>query len=184
MAAAHRPWAADLLHFWFNRLRPEEWFGRSAIVDNELRRRFGRELEALGNRRPDEFLRDPLTARAAILLFDQIPRNLFRHSPKAFAYDPLAVAICKGSIARGWDRALTIPERQFLYMPMMHSEAIADQLLSLHLFTALGDAFITGFARAHYRMVARFGRFPHRNEVLGRKSTHAEERAVAAGNDW
>jgi uncharacterized protein (DUF924 family) len=179
-----RPWAADILHFWFFELRPDQWFGRSDSVDAELRRRFGRWLEALGGQPADAFLSDPPTTRAAVLLFDQCPRNLFRDNARAFAYDPLARAICKGAVARGWDRGLSVPERQFLYMPLMHSEAKADQLLSLHLFGALGDSFVFGFARMHARMVLRFGRFPHRNAALGRRSTPAETRAVAEGNAW
>ena len=124
------------------------------------------------------------TARAAVLLFDQLPRNMHRDSARAFASDPLARAIAKGAIARGWHRGLGKHEKQFLFMPLMHSEAIADQRRSLRLFTALGDMAITRFARAHAGMVVRFGRFPHRNAVLLRKSTPAELRAIAAGNHW
>ncbi|MEO6718254.1 MAG: DUF924 family protein [Novosphingobium sp.] len=182
--AAPRRWAAELLHFWFCHMRPGQWFGRDDICDARLRRRFGRELGILRNRPARDFLRDPNTARAAVLLFDQLPRNLHRDSAAAFASDPLARAICKGALSRGWDRNLGKHERPFLYMPLMHSEAIADQRLSLRLFTQLGDISITRFARAHYRMVARFGRFPHRNGVLGRRSTAAELRAIAAGNHW
>ncbi|MCB1476380.1 MAG: DUF924 domain-containing protein [Novosphingobium sp.] len=184
MAAAYRPWAADLLHFWFNKLRPNEWFGRSSVVDAALEQRFGHALAALGGRPASGFLGDPQTARAAVLLFDQVPRNLFRDDARAFAFDPLARAITKGAIDRGWDKGLGKSERQFLYMPLMHSEAITDQRLSLRLYAGLDDSFVLGFARAHYRMIARFGRFPHRNPVLGRRSTEAEKRAVAAGNAW
>lgn len=188
MAAAQgfpaRAWAADILHFWFFELRPDQWFGRSDVVDAELRKRFGHWLTALGGQPASAFLKDPLTARAAVLLFDQCPRNLFRDSPQAFAYDRLARAICKDAILRGWDRGLTRAERQFLYMPLQHSEHVADQRLSLRLFAALGNSFTLRFARAHYAMIARFGRFPHRNAVLGRRSTPAEKRAVAEGNAW
>jgi len=184
MTVAQRPWAAELLHFWFHDLRPGQWFGRSDAVDSELDRRFSRELAALANEPGTNFLTDPLTARAAVLLFDQCPRNLHRDSALAFATDPLARTIARGAIARGWDRGLDKPARQFLYMPLMHSEAIADQRKSLQLYAALGDSFVLSFARAHYRMVARFGRFPHRNPVLGRRSSPAEERAVASGNHW
>ena len=184
MAAAPRRWAAELLHFWFYRMRPGQWFGRNAVVDKALRRRFARELAMLQRRPAREFLRDPITARAAVLLFDQLPRNLHRDSAEAFACDLLARAITKGAIARGWDRNIGKRGCQFLYMPLMHSEAIADQRLALRLFSSLGDASITRFARAHARMVARFGRFPHRNAALGRKSTAAELRAMAAGNVW
>lgn len=184
MTAAPRRWAAELLHFWFHHMPQRQWFARDDALDAALRRRFGVELAALRKRPAREFLRDKATARAAVLLFDQLPRNLHRDSARAFACDPLARAIAKGAIARGWHRGLGKHEKQFLYMPLMHSEAISDQRLSLHLFTALGDMSITRFASAHSRMVVRFGRFPHRNAVLGRKSTQAELRAVAAGNHW
>lgn len=185
--AAHRPdrfWAAELLHFWFHKLGPQAWFAPDPRVDDALRERFERELGALQSRPASEFLSDPLTALAAVLLFDQLPRNLYRQSPRAFAFDPLARAIAREAIRRGWDRRLSRTQRQFLAMPMMHSEAMADQLLSLRLFVRLGWRHGWPFAVSHYRMIARFGRFPHRNPVLGRPSTPAEERAVAQGFAW
>ncbi len=182
--SARRRWAADLVHVWFHALAPADHFRRSDAVDALLRRRFAREWAMLRTQPPERFLDRPGDALAAVLLFDQVPRNLFRDSPTAFATDPLARAIAKGAIARGFARRMTRKERQFLYMPLMHSEQIADQRLSLRLFTRLGRGFGMPFARDHHRMVARFGRFPHRNAVLGRESTAAEERAIAAGNAW
>jgi uncharacterized protein (DUF924 family) len=184
LAAARRRWSAELLHFWFHTLRPGDWFRPGEAVDRELRRRFARDLAALRNRPAREFLSDPRTALAAVLLFDQVPRNIHRGRPEAFATDPLARAISHGVVARGWDRGLARAERQFLSMPLMHSEAIADQLASLAAFARLGPRFGWPFARAHYRMIARFGRFPHRNATLGRPSTAAERNAVAAGFVW
>ena len=189
MPAAQRRWAAELLQVWFHHLNWRDWFGGSQAVDDMLRRRFERDLSALHTQSAESFLQDPQTARAAILLFDQIPRNLYRGSAWAFAYDPLAREICLGALDRGWDkwgwhRGLTRPEKQFLGLPLMHSEDMADQRASLEYFTLLGDAHIRSFALAHYRMIARFGRFPHRNAVLGRASSPAEERAVAAGFAW
>jgi uncharacterized protein (DUF924 family) len=184
LAAARRAWAADLLHFWFHELGPSDWFGADARVDDELRRRYSRWLCALRFGPAREFLNDPQTARAAVLLFDQVPRNLHRRSPLAFATDPLARAIAHAALARGWDRGLDQPGRLFLAMPLMHSEAIADQRASLVYFAALGRPDILAFARSHHRMIARFGRFPHRNEVLGRPATAAERAAVEAGFAW
>ncbi|OYW46954.1 MAG: hypothetical protein B7Z08_05300 [Sphingomonadales bacterium 32-68-7] len=184
MAAPQRRWAAELLHVWFHELTPRDWFGSSARVDALLRKRFGRELVSLSGQPATRFLDDPWTALAAVLLFDQVPRNLHRESAKAFACDPLARGIAQGAIARGWDRALTPQQRQFLAMPLQHSEAIADQRRSLAYFTRLGRRYGAPFARDHWRMIARFGRFPHRNAVLGRASTAAEKRAVAAGFAW
>lgn len=184
MSAAHRRWAAELLHFWFHHLRPPQWFGRNAALDAALRRRFARDLRALGNRPAQEFLSDPQTARAAVLLFDQIPRNLFRDDARAYAYDPLAREITKCLLERGWDRGLTRSERQFVLMPLMHSEVIADQRESLRRFAALGDPGPLAYARAHARIIARFGRFPHRNAVLGRRSSPSEDHAIREGAAW
>jgi uncharacterized protein (DUF924 family) len=184
MSAAPRRWAAELLHFWFHRLGPKDWFGRSGEVDAELRRRFEPELLSLQTQSPATFLGDALTARAAVLLFDQLPRNLYRGSADAFAFDSLALEICYGALERGYDAGLDRSGRQFLGLPLMHSEDMFDQLNSMAYFTALQSSFIRGFALSHYRMIARFGRYPHRNKVLGRKSTEAELRAIAAGHSW
>lgn len=184
MVAARRRWAAELLHHWFHRLGPAQWFAPDAQVDAELRRRFARELSALRLRPAREFLRDPRTALAAVLLFDQLPRNLHRGSPRAYAGDALARAVARGALARGWDRPLTRVQRQFLAMPLMHSEAIADQRAGVAYFADLGSPEILAFARSHHRMIARFGRFPHRNDVLARPATAAERAAVAAGFAW
>lgn len=153
-------------------------------MDHELRNRFERDLQSLGSRPAGEFLTDPYSALAAVLLFDQLPRNLYRGTSQAFAYDGLARAISEGARARGWDKALSRVERQFLSMPLMHSEQIADQLECLEVFAALGRRYGMPHARSHYRMIARFGRFPHRNKVLGRRSTPAETRAVKSGFAW
>lgn len=182
MTAASRRWASELLHFWFEILSPADWWGGSPAVDDRLRKRFAHELATLGARPAREFLRDPLTARAAVLLFDQLPRNLYRNDARAFAHDRLARRIANGLIARGWHRRLRPDARAFAGMPLMHSEAMADQRASMAYFRNVPDNF--AFARAHYRMIARFGRFPHRNPVLGRASSAAERRAVAAGNAW
>jgi uncharacterized protein (DUF924 family) len=184
LAAPQRRWAAELLHTWFHTLGPRVWFAPDPRADAMLRRRFERELTRLAVRPAHEFLDAPRTALASVLLFDQLPRNLYRKTPRAFAFDPLARAIAKGALDRGWDRALTLPQRQFLAMPLMHSEAIADQRRSLEVYARLGPRYGWPFAVSHHRMIARFGRFPHRNEVLGRVSTRAEQRAVAEGYRW
>lgn len=182
MTAAPRRWAADLLHFWFHELGPDDWWGGSPALDVRIRRRFGREHAMLAGRPPREFLRDPLTAQAAILLFDQVPRNAFRGTPQAFASDPLALKLARGFVSRNWHRGLSKDACAFAGMPLMHSEAIADQRESLAYFRRVPASF--GFARDHWRMIARFGRFPHRNPVLGRRSSPAEVAAVAEGNAW
>ena len=184
MAAQRRRWAAELLHFWFHQLTPALWYAPPEWVDAELRRRFERELTSLGTQPAQHFLAGPQIALAAVLLFDQVPRNIYRDSPLAFASDPLAQAVCRGALMRGWEMRLTRPQRQILGMPLMHSEHIADQLAGLAYFAQHSPSFGFPFARDHYRMIARFGRFPHRNAVLGRASTPAERRAVEAGFSW
>lgn len=184
MSAAQRPWAADILHIWFAILKPQQRFARIDAVDDLLRRRFARVLPMLGNRPATDFLGDIKTAQAAILLFDQVPRNIFRNDPRAFRHDRLARAIAKGAMRKGWDRQLPVAGRQFFAMPLMHSEDIADQIHSLCYFATLGARGGYPFAVAHHRMIARFGRFPHRNDVLGRKSSPAELAAIVAGNHW
>ena len=182
MSMVARPWAAQLLHFWFHELRPSDWYRGGKRVDAAIEQRFARYWHMLHQRPASEFLESPLMATGAVLLFDQVPRNIFRDDPRAFASDGLARAITHGAISRGWDAMLGRQQRQFLYMPLMHSEDIRDQELSLAAFAALGTSL--DFARSHHRMIARFGRFPHRNSVLGRRSTAAEKRAVEAGFSW
>ena len=184
MAASQRRWAAELLHLWFHQLEPRDWFAPNPRLDALLRRRFSRELRGLHRRPARDFLTDPASALAAVLLFDQLPRNLHRGTPLAFATDALARAITHGALVRGMDEQLGPQQRQFLAMPLMHSERIADQRRSLAYFGRLGARYGAPFARAHYRMIARFGRFPHRNAVLGRRSSPAESAAIEAGNRW
>ena len=181
---APRPWAAELLHFWFEVLGPSDWFTPSAAVDAELARRFANDLHALGACSPEAFLPEPRVTRAAILLFDQVPRNLHRDTALAWAWDGLARELARSAIAHGVHRGLSRAEAQFVAMPLMHSEDIADQNASTAFFARHGDAHTLRFARAHREMVARFGRFPHRNEALGRESSAAERRAIENGFDW
>lgn len=183
MSAAPRKWAADLLQVWFNDLAPSEWFGSSEDVDQMLRIKFERKLMAVAGESPAHFLSDVKTAQAAILLFDQVPRNIYRDDPRTFATDPLALELCKAVIANGWDADLPGAERQFVAMPLMHSEDLADQEASAAYFSKHlpdnGD-----FAKSHHEMIARFGRFPHRNKVLGRETTEAEQAAIDEGFSW
>jgi uncharacterized protein (DUF924 family) len=171
-------WRADLLRFWFG-LGKEQWWKGTPELDEQIRRRF---LETWAEQRQlpvDAFLGDPLTALAGVILFDQVPRNIFRGSAEQYATDHLALAIAQAAVGRGFDDQLGAEERGFLYMPFQHSEDPADQKRSLQLFTALGEHDMLHYAKLHHDIVERFGRFPHRNRVLGRKP-RADE--VAAGN--
>ena len=183
MVASVRPWAGEILRTWFHELDSSDWYGGGKDVDTMLDRRFGSLLAALGNQPVDDLLTHPRTALAAILLFDQVPRNIHRGTAGAFAHDGKARALTHGVIARDWLTDFSRRERQFALMPLMHSEAIFDQRLSLRLFARHAPGALP-FARSHWRMIARFGRFPHRNEVLGRRTTPAEQQAINSGFTW
>jgi uncharacterized protein (DUF924 family) len=171
-------WRSDVLKFWFG-LKPEQWWRGPPELDEQVRDRF---LDLWKEKRqlpPESFLDDPLTAVAAVILFDQFPRNMLRGHADQFSTDSLALAIAKGAIERGLDEQLDKQERGFLYMPFQHSEDMDDQNRSILLFTKLGDEEQLDYARKHRDVIARFGRFPHRNAMLGRQP-HADE--IAAGD--
>ena len=171
-------WRSDVLTFWFGLTPERQWKGDPAF-DAEIRRRFEGEWTAKRQLPAQSFLDDPQTALAAVILFDQFPRNMFRTHADQFATDHLALAIARIAIERGFDDRLKPAERAFLYMPFEHSERIDDQDRSIALFTALGDDWLLGFAHKHRAMIDRFGRFPHRNALLGRTPRPEE---VAAGD--
>ena len=171
-------WRSDVLEFWFG-LEPAEWWRGGPELDHRIRERF---LKLWAEKRQlpaASFLTDPPTALAAVVLFDQFPRNMFRGHADQFSTDHLALAIAKAAIDRGFDDQLEPAERGFLYMPFQHSEDLADQRRSVQLFTALGDDFQLGYAKKHLEVIERFGRFPHRNAILGRPPRPEE---IAAGD--
>jgi uncharacterized protein (DUF924 family) len=175
-------WREDVLSFWFG-LRPEQWWRADPALDEDIRERFLELWEAERGRLPEDFLGHARDALAGVILFDQVPRNMWRGHADQFSTDPLALAIAKGAVERGLDGELAPQERGFLYMPFQHSEALADQKRSVALFTALGDAYQLGFAVKHHDVIARFGRFPHRNRVLGRQP-RADEAAAGDVVPW
>ena len=170
-------WRADVLKFWFG-LDPKQWWNGGEELDRRIRQDFlklwfeKRELPA------EDFLTDPLTALAGVILFDQFPRNMFRGDAEQFATDPLALAIAKGAIEKHLDEELPNVERKFLYMPFVHSENLDDQNRAVLLFTEIHDGEQIDYAKKHRDIIARFGRFPHRNAILGRAPRPEE---IAAG---
>jgi uncharacterized protein (DUF924 family) len=168
----------DILDFWFSQ-SPERWWKVDPAFDQEIRVRFLKLWEEERENLPEHFLEAADDALAAVILFDQFPRNMFRGHADQFSTDPLAIAIARDAIERGYDDGMTSDRRGFLYLPFEHSETIADQRQSLLLFTALGDADLLSYARKHYEVIEKFGRFPHRNAMLARKPTALE---AAAGD--
>ena len=171
-------WRDEVLDFWFG-LAPDQWWKVDPALDETIRGRFLALWEEERENVPEHFLGSPRDALAAVVLFDQFPRNMFRGHADQFSTDPLALAVAKGAVDRGYDAQLGPAERAILYMPFQHSEDAKDQTRSLLLFAALGDPEQLRYARLHHDVIARFGRFPHRNAMLGR-APRAEE--IAAGD--
>jgi uncharacterized protein (DUF924 family) len=167
-------WVGEVLGFWFEETTPKQWFEKDEAFDAEVRRRFLALHEALAVQPVAVLLTDARTALAAVLVFDQMPRNMFRGSQRAFATDPKALEIADAATARGFDSGLTKDERQFLYLPFEHAEDAEAQARCVALMSALGDPELTRWAEAHKVVIDRFGRFPHRNAVLARPSTPEE----------
>ncbi|MEK7453379.1 MAG: DUF924 family protein [Pseudomonadota bacterium] len=177
-------WAAALLDFWFNQVGEEGWYSHDPALDQHCIDRFAVLWSEKRTLPPESFLDRADDALAAVLLFDQLPRNMFRGQAQAFATDPIAREVARGAIALGYDIQIGGAGRLFFYMPFQHSEDLADQELSLSLFEGAGDTRSLDFARQHHATIARFGRFPHRNAALGRTTLPAEAAAVAEGSQW
>jgi uncharacterized protein (DUF924 family) len=176
-----------ILYFWFggaesDNERRKQWFLQDSTFDQEIGDLFHSDVEAalagawdspaeISAEMPDG---TPNGSLALIILLDQLPRNLYRGSARAFAGDDRALKIAKAAVDRGFDQALGLFRRVFMYMPFEHSEELADQETSVSLFTALGDKGTLDFAIRHYDVIKRFGRFPHRNKLLGRDSRPEE----------
>lgn len=185
MSGTSEPESAAVLAFWFG--APDDpafagprkaWFGKNDTFDAQIRQRFGGLYERAAAGACDGWRDDPASCLALILVFDQFPRNMFRGTPKAFATDARALAVARHAVARGDDRAVPPAHRSFYYLPFEHSEDMADQNRAVALFETVephpGREEGIDYAVRHRDIIARFGRFPHRNAILGRAST-AEE---------
>lgn len=170
----------DVLDFWFSETDPDNWFERSDAFDAELRARFGAAVASARDGGLADWHDTPRGCLALIILIDQFSRNIYRDSPEAWSADPVALSCMNRAIDRNDDATLNHDERKFLYMPLMHSEALADQERCVALFRDLADEgaedgeLALAFAIRHHEIIERFGRFPHRNQILGRDSTPEE----------
>jgi uncharacterized protein (DUF924 family) len=164
----------EIIQFWFETLRPEDWYRKDRATDANIAARFGAIYQQLKAAVSPAWLSDPKGILAAILVLDRFPRNMFRDDPRAFATDAQALALAKQAIAKGADMRLPPDQRAFIYLPFQHSEDEADQARSVELFTALGNPNNLDFAIRHKAIIDRFGRFPHRNAALGRATTEEE----------
>ncbi len=164
----------EVLHFWFEELEPRQWWAKDAALDQAIGERFS-EIHRMACRcELADWRADARGRLAEIIVLDQFSRNLYRDSPLAFANDALALALAQEAIDRGMDGELQPVERSFIYMPFMHSESAKIHEIAVGLFEANGIAGNLEFEYKHKRIIDRFGRYPHRNAVLGRASTEAE----------
>ncbi len=177
-------WAEQLIACWFEEHGENDWFGGGAAFDALLASRFAGWRTSLREQPLAQFTIGAATALAAVILFDQLPRNIHRDTAEAFATDHIARAISRHAVARCFDTALTPTERLFLYLPFEHSEDVQDQAEAVRLISALGNDGWTEFALNHQAVIDQFGRFPHRNAALGRSNRAGEAEAVAAGAHW
>ncbi|RDI42721.1 DUF924 family protein [Aquicella lusitana] len=183
----------ELLNFWFGTLgsadlptsdRTNLWFGDSEVVRQQLLELFGKEFDAAISGKLNDWAKTPRGRLALIILLDQFPRYIYRHSPQAFAYDAEAQKLCIEGLHEKMDHSLTLIERVFFYMPLVHAESSESQEKSIRLYQDLVTLSMTettqiyqlflAYAYAHFRVIKEFGRFPQRNKVLGRDSTEAE----------
>lgn len=166
----------EVLDYWLDAVGPEGWYAGGVELDDEIRTLWADLWNAAREGGLDHWVDGAAGTLAYIILCDQFPRNMWRGEAKAFATDPLALAAARKALAHGWDLRAPEPERQFFYMPFEHSEDPEDQVLAVELMEDRlpSDPELALHARAHQAIIARFGRFPYRNDALGRHSTTEE----------
>ena len=175
--------AREVVGFW-REAGAGNWFRGGTQFDAECRMRFLEAHFTAARRECEDWLDEAEGALALVLLLDQIPRNVFRGSAHAFASDGLAREYASRAIDAGFDARIDVPMRLFFYMPFEHAEDLADQERAVALFTDMGDAGYLDYAQRHRDVIARFGRFPHRNAALGRVNTLEEHAWLDAGGGF
>lgn len=165
----------EIHNFWFSDRSKPLWFKKSNEFDREIKRHFLDTYYRAAAGELNHWRDDPTNALALIIVLDQFPRNMFRNQPRAFATDEQAVAVTKYGLERNYQQNLSVEEQAFLFMPLMHGENQEDQQLCVELFKELGKEDNLKFAIKHQKIIDRFGRFPHRNQILGRESTLEEK---------
>ena len=168
-----------VLQFWFHDITPAQWWKVDPAFDRQIAERFGQLYQRACKAELYEWRVDPRGRLAEVIVLDQFSRNIYRGDPRAFEADPLALALAQTAVAAGDDLALSEAERAFLYMPYMHSESRHIHAVADELFKARASEDSHRFELRHKAIIDRFGRYPHRNQILGRTST-AEELAFLA----
>jgi len=161
-----------VIDFWFN--NKQKWFVKEPEFDTLIKEKFLTIYNQAINRELENWKNKAESLLSLVLVLDQFPRNMFRDTPQAFSGDEISLFLAKEAIEKGFDLKLNSDQRMFLYMPLMHSELLLDQKLSVELYSKMGNINTLNYAIAHHDIIVRFGRFPHRNKILGRISTLQE----------
>lgn len=174
----------DILNFWFVETQPAQWFQVNEEFDAAIKARFFEPYEMAARGEFDEWQKNADGALALCILLDQMPRNMFRNTPKAFETDKKALVIAKFAISKGLDQVLSAQKRRFVYLPFEHSENLNDQRRAVELFEKMKEDDPLGYdyALRHLKVIEDYGRFPHRNKILGRENTPDEEEYLAQPN--
>jgi uncharacterized protein (DUF924 family) len=165
----------DVIHFWFEELTPADWFKKDDALDATIKTRFEKAYWAATRNELFSWRRTHQGRLSEIIILDQFSRNMFRDDPQAFAFDQLAVCLALEAIDRKVDQQLPIHQRKFIYMPLMHSESLLIHEVAVNKFEQPGLEDNLRYEHLHRDIIQRFGRYPHRNAVLGRASTAEEE---------
>jgi len=169
-----------VLEFWFSKTSQKLWFNSTPAFDETIRLKYLTLWEQASDGYLEEWQHSPLSSLALIIILDQFPLNMFRGEAKSYSTEKQAVHIVHSSISKGYDKEISITQLQFFYMPLMHSENLDDQNYAVHLFEQAYLENNIKYAKHHRDIICKFGRFPHRNKVLGRESTMEEQAYLAS----
>lgn len=176
-----RQQAQDVIDYWFDEVGPSRWYKKDPELDAEIKAKWGPLRKEIIAEDAEVWRGGPRRILAAVIVLDQFSRNLYRGKAKAFEADKLARRLTRRAIAKEWDKRMSVEQRRFLYMPLMHSEDLDDQEESVALFDAMAEGGRDKFAHLHKQQIEDFGRFPGRNKALGRESTPEERIALEGG---
>ncbi len=164
----------EIIEFWFSELKPNQWWQKDDEFDLMIKARFGKVHEQAKAGELFHWRENALGSLAEVIVLDQFSRNIYREQSESFAHDAMSLALAQVAISKGFDRSLSETQRVFLYMPFMHSESKRIHVEAVALFESLGIESNLDFELKHKAIIDRFGRYPHRNKILGRSSTKEE----------
>lgn len=164
----------EVIRFWFSEIDPKQWWQKDKAFDAAIRHRFGSLHKQATVGELADWRETASGSLAEVIILDQFSRNIYRDRPEVFASDPQALTLAQFAIAKGWDAELSSDQRAFLYMPFMHSESALIHQQAVRLFESLEDTTYLNFELKHKAIIDRFGRYPHRNKILGRESSTEE----------